>query len=95
VFRYEAQGQQYIGQAWRWGTPKAVEPALESYRPGTTREISYDPKDPEEIETNLRYNWEFFSVPAFSAIFGLALMAGSVSIYRWSYGWKAVSQRRD
>ncbi len=94
VFQYAVRGRQFTGHEFRWGPESAVRPALESYRPGTTQEISYDPEHPEDVQTILSYDWEGFKGPLVAAFLGLLLIAGGVSVFRWSSGSQA-ARRSD
>ena len=85
-FDYEVSGRRFTGMGLRLGSEKSVRAAIESYEPGTIQTISYNPKDPSEIETILNYNWELFESPIASWIFGMLLIFGGVGVYRWSYG---------
>lgn len=85
AFDYQAGGRRFTGSEFRFGSEKSVAAALESYRPGTSQRISYNPVDPGELETILSYSWELFEAPVASGIFGLLLNFGGVGVYRWSY----------
>ncbi len=86
IFHYYAGGRRFTGLAFRFGSEKSVRAALEFYEPGTSQMISYNPKDPGEVETILSYSWEQFKGPVVFATFGVFLMFGGVSVYRWSCG---------
>lgn len=92
VFRYDADGRQFTGSELRWGSEKKMRATLESYRPGTVHQISYDPSDPSEVNTILTYGWDSFSAPAIFAVFSLLLIFGGLVVYRWSYDLPLTSQ---
>jgi len=89
VFQYEAKGQMFTGLAFRFGSEKAVRNTLEAYEPGTVQKISYDPEDPTQVETILRYSLELFMGSIAAAVFGILFVAGGVVVYRWSYEFAA------
>lgn len=92
VFRYNANRRQFTGSELRWGSEKKMRATLESYRPGTVHQISYDPSDPSEVNTILTHGWDSFSGPAIFAAFCLLLILGGIVVYRWSYELPLTSQ---
>jgi hypothetical protein len=90
VFHYEAEGRRFTGAGFRWGQERTMRPALESYSPGTTQKIGYDPHDPSQVETIIGYNWGLFKGSIVFAAPGLLLIAVGFAFYRRSYAsWGA------
>ena len=82
VFQYEAGGQRFGAGEFRWVWQKSVRNEFESYQPGTIHEISYDPDNPEDVESFLSHKWELFRVPVFGMIFGWLLIVWGIVVYR-------------
>lgn len=81
VFQYEAGGRRFTGIALRWGSERTVRAALEAYLPGTVQRISYNPKNPGEVETVLSYTWELFRAPFAAAFLGAIFVVGGMVVY--------------
>jgi hypothetical protein len=86
VFHYYASGHRVTGVGFVWGSPASVGSALESWVRGTTHRISYDPKEPSELEPMHDYAWGRWGGPVGSALLGAVFLFGGVFVYRGSYG---------
>lgn len=85
VFSYYAGGYRITGVGFVWGPSASVRSALESWAPGTTQRISYDPADPSEVEPIHGYIWGTWGGSIAPAMFSALFWVGGVFAYRGSY----------
>jgi hypothetical protein len=82
TFRFKLGQQPITGIEYRWGGEEAIK-KLQSYTPGTTYTIRYDPDGPD-VSTILTYTWELFSAPITIISVALFLVIGGIVVRRWS-----------
>ena len=88
LFRYEVDGRQITGTAFREGSESAVRIAVASYEPGTTHLISYNPQDPSQVEMVTSSGWELCKGPIVASLFGITFIVAGLVVYSWSHGSK-------